>query len=103
MNTEPPVKRNMFLIAVVILFNLVWLALLFLSCQADENRQLEVTPTIQVLEQYPFRSQFAMNEFVGGESPDGRWFVGEILSLEDENYKGLLAKPPSTWSITPVI
>ena len=37
MDQKPPVKRNLFLIFIVILFNLIWLTLLFMSCQADKS------------------------------------------------------------------
>ena len=47
MDPEPPVKRNIFLIAVVILFNLIWLTLLFLSCQADQKQQPDLTPMVR--------------------------------------------------------
>jgi len=48
MDPEPPVKRNLFLIAIVIFFNLIWLTLLFMSCQADENSQPDLTPMVKV-------------------------------------------------------
>ena len=35
MNQVPPQKQNRFVLVAVILFNLIWLTLLFLSCQAD--------------------------------------------------------------------
>jgi hypothetical protein len=36
MDQEPPVKRNLFLIVVVVLFNLIWLTLLFMSCRVEK-------------------------------------------------------------------
>lgn len=48
MDQEPPIKRNVFLIAIVIFFNLIWLTLLFMSCQADEKSQPEITPIARI-------------------------------------------------------
>ena len=43
MDPNPQVRRNTFVIVAVVLFNLIWLTLLFLSCQSDA--QLNSTPT----------------------------------------------------------
>ena len=37
MDQKPPARRNMFILAAVILFNLIWLTLLFMSCQTDKS------------------------------------------------------------------
>ena len=44
MDHKPPVKLNRFVLVAVILFNLIWLTLLFLSCQADNKPDPTATP-----------------------------------------------------------
>jgi len=44
MDHKPPVKLNRFVLVAVILFNLIWLTLLFLSCQADNMPDPTATP-----------------------------------------------------------
>jgi hypothetical protein len=44
MDQNPPVRRNMFVLVAVVLFNLVWITLLFLSCQADNEPNPTSTP-----------------------------------------------------------
>jgi hypothetical protein len=48
MDQKPPTRPNSLLIAVVILFNLLWLTLLFLSCQADKTSLPDLTPATGV-------------------------------------------------------
>jgi len=44
MDRKTPILRNKFVLVAVVLFNLIWLVLLFLSCQADNNPYPSPTP-----------------------------------------------------------
>jgi len=106
MDQKPPVRKNTFVIVATVLFNLLWITLLFLSCQADNGSKPTPTPE-------------------AGIEKHIVWVIAEVLSLKADpqkevrtlgmvdrvlvnvfnclNYNVPLYKPPSTCSITPVI
>ena len=106
MDQKPPARKNTFVIVAAVLFNLLWITLLFLSCQADNGSTPTPTPE------------------VGIEKPIV-WVIAEPLSLKADTQKEILSlgmvdrvlvnvfncsyynvplyKPPSTCSIAPVI
>ena len=77
MTQNYPAKRNTFVLVAVVLFNLIWLALLFLSCQADNEPKTTPTPIVHQthLQRIPLCSYYSVP----------------------------LYNPPSTCNITPVI
>lgn len=98
MDQEPPVKRNLFLIVVVILFNMIWLTLLFMSCRAEKAPLGESSHPNQVLiESWDWAA------LTDGQVQTEVWGVPVSRAdacLEDHNVP--LYNPPSTWSITPL-
>ena len=85
MDQEPPVKRNLFLIVVVVLFNLIWLTLLFMSCRAEK---------------VPLGESSHPNEMLVASWDWGATDSAAEACPADHNVP--LYKPPSTWSITPL-
>lgn len=113
MDQNPPLKQNRFVLVAVVLFNLIWLALLFLSCQADNKPDPSATPEAGLREHLAWKmaGDFHLNTGIKMESR--AWWRGILLRKEYQqpfrvmtnlpNYSVPLYNPPSTGSITPVI
>ena len=98
MDQEPPVKRNLFLIVVVVLFNLIWLTLLFMSCRAEKVPLGESSRPNEVL--VASWDWGAISEWQTQSLPWGAADSAAEACPADHNVP--LYKPPSTWSITPL-
>ena len=113
MDQKPPVRKNTFVIVAAVLFNLLWIALLFLSCQADNDSSPTPTPEAGI-ENYP---TWDIAEALGLDAADGKdiqiWWMGDPVPGAHQHpfkfvsvfrdYSVPLDKPPSTCNITPVI
>ncbi len=112
MEQNPPAKRSTFVMVAVVLFNLIWLTLLFLSCQADTDPKPTPTPAVMIRDG---RNQILDKDFYLGETLE--WqprTLRKCDSLSNDHqpfsmlvvfliYRLPLYNPPSTGSITPVI
>lgn len=47
MDQKPPAKLSPIIIFLVLLFNLIWIVLVFMSCQVDNDARREVTPDVE--------------------------------------------------------
>ena len=103
MDQNIPVKRNTFLLVVVVLFNLIWITLLFLSCQADADNASNPTSTPnagsssqQNLESGRLNTIFKQYARIG----EDRFPIENPLLYSFRNYLSFysvpLYKPPST-------
>ncbi len=115
MDQEPPAKRNTFVIVAALLFNFIWIALLFLSCQADNDPNPTPTPTpearIKNHTNEIFAGTFGLE--TGNQCDTQTRGRGAPVPGADEmhlkfdpvcrDYSAPLYKPPSTCSITPLI
>jgi len=112
MEQNPPAKQNTFVVVAVVLFNLIWLILLFLSCQADNDPKPTPTPEVMIRDSQnqKFDEDFYMGKTLvrltstlwksDPKSNDPQHFRLLAVFLI---YRLPLYKPPSTGSITPVI
>ena len=101
MEQNLPARRNTFVLVAVILFNLIWIALLFLSCQADNDPNPTATPIVY---QPSVRSLSEITSKVVDRSNNPvAWMATEQLAARSlcifacpPNYSVPLYKPPST-------
>jgi hypothetical protein len=112
MEQNPPAKRNTFVMVAVVLFNLIWLILLFLSCQADNDPKPTPTPEVMLRDS---QNQIFDEDFYMGETLErltSTLWKSDPISNDHQHFRLLavfliyrlpLYKPPSTCSITPVI
>ena len=113
LDRHPPLKQNKFVLAAVVLFNLIWLVLLFLSCQADNKPNPSATPEARLREHVTSKmaGDFHLDAEIEMEFRDLR--LGVLMCKEHQrpfrkmtimsDYSVPLYNPPSTGSITPVI
>lgn len=115
MEQDPPVTRNTFVLVAVILFNLIWLTLLFLSCQADNEPNPTPTPDSGIIyDQKRFFATVYQQDLISDRAsrinPMGvpvqkiihpGQYMGFIMKTS--SYSVPLYNPPSTCSITPLI
>jgi len=113
MDQNPPLKQNRFVLVAVVLFNLIWLALLFLSCQADNKPNPTATPEAGLREHLTWKmvADFRPESVI--EIETRYWLCGVLMRKEPQqpfremtklsNHSVPLYNPPSTSSITPVI
>ena len=106
MEEKPPVQRNTFVIVAAVLFNLLWIGLLFLSCQTDNQPDQTPTPDARIED----RDVLQLAAIFERESIDRNevqtWVTVDTFSknrLVPLGYSVPLYNPPSTCSITPVI
>ena len=106
MEQKPPAQRNTFVIVAAVLFNLLWIGLLFLSCQADSQPDLTPTPDAR-MDEHDVWLLVAIHEKESVDRNDVQnWgTVGAFLENRPVPfyYNVPLYKPPSTCGITPVI
>lgn len=106
MDQKPPVRRNTFVIVAAILFNLLWIALLFLSCQADKAAKPTPTPEAKI-EQHPvWIWDGALGLDAAKEKDFQTWRMVDCTPCVTSiiaDYSVPLNRPPSTCSITPLI
>jgi hypothetical protein len=113
MDQNPPLKQNRFVLVVVVLFNLIWFALLFLSCQADNKPNPTATPEAGLREHLIWKMAGDFHPESAIEIETRNWVRGVLMRKEPRqpfremtnlsNYSVPLYNPPSTGSITPVI
>lgn len=113
MDQEPPVRRNTFVLVAVILFNLIWITLLFWSCQADSNSNPTPTPEAGIIDQDHWNLITSFESRPILEEENQTRVVVECVSrqnlhllrliAESMSYNVPLYNPPSTCNITPVI
>jgi hypothetical protein len=113
MDQEPPVRRNTFVFVAAILFNLIWIALLFWSCQADREPDPTPTPGGGMID----RNYWILTAVLGASAAIERNVQAQVMDesvlqqnshafcwvAEPMSYNVPAYRPPSTCSITPVI
>ncbi len=106
MEQKPPAQRNTFVIVAAVLFNLLWIGLLFLSCQADDQPVQTPTPDARMEENgvWQLAANFELEPTFQSDVQTrgmGDPVPRKITTIR--NYSVPLYKPPSTCSIAPVI
>jgi hypothetical protein len=113
MDQNRPIQRNTFVLVAVVLFNLIWLALLFLSCQADKDLDPTATPEAGfngwhisnydgvILLDSTYKSDMGC---ISVDDPLPKDHTSNFRSPDvSPNHNEPLYNPPSTGNITPVI
>ena len=110
MDQNRPVKQNTFVLVAVVLFNLIWLTLLFLSCQADNEPNLKPTPEARMRDHLTWKiadshldAAIEMETRNSGRGvPKRKDYPLPFRKTTDlSDYSVPLYNPPSTGSITP--
>lgn len=106
MDQTPPARKNTFVIVAAVLFNLLWITLLFLSCQADNGSKPTPTPEAGIEEHMVWDIVEALS--LGADAQKDAQTLGMVDRVSVEvfnlsNYSVPLYKPPSTCSMAPVI
>ena len=113
MDQEYPIKRNTFVLIAAVLFNLIWIALLFWSCQTDQEPNPTPTPEARILDLAYRDSAVKFGRTAAPNREDQIFFTvdpafrqnsrSNCLIINPANYNVPEYSPPSTCNITPVI
>ncbi len=106
MGQKPPARKNTFVIVAALLFNLLWITLLFLSCQADNQPGSTPTQDVRIEKPLVWKTEESVGLNMAKCENAQTWGRGDLVPSANSvliNHSVPLYSPPSTCSITPVI